>query len=128
MKRDMDLIRTLLLEIEVQDKGHNEDVEIGIEGFDASIVEGHLRLLKEAGLIDADEVPDDEVDFVYHAPTRLTWNGHEFLDTIRDQDIWDRTQEGMKQAGGFSLDLAKALAKGFIKKNIERYTGVELDL
>ncbi|MGV1901562.1 DUF2513 domain-containing protein [Agrobacterium sp. 22-3674b3] len=57
----------------------------------------------------------------------LKWEGHDFIDNVRDQDIWDKTQKGL-EAGEFSLDLAKALAKRFIKKNVERYTGVDLNL
>jgi hypothetical protein len=34
----------------------------------------------------------------------------------------------MKRAGGFSMDLIKALAKGLIKKNVEHYTGIEIEL
>jgi Hypothetical protein (DUF2513) len=24
----------------------------------------------------------------------LTWQGHEFLETVRDPDVWERTKEG----------------------------------
>ena len=58
----------------------------------------------------------------------LTWKGHDFLDQIRDPAIWSATKEGVKKAGGFSVDILKALAKGLIKKKIEEHTGVQLDL
>lgn len=59
---------------------------------------------------------------------RLTWQGHDFLDKVRDPEIWHATKEGAKKAGGFSLELLGALAKGFLKKKIEAHTGVDLDL
>ena len=59
---------------------------------------------------------------------RLTWDGCDFLDSVRDDEIWRQTKDGVTKAGGFSLDLMKALAKGLIKKQIETHTGVELDL
>lgn len=52
----------------------------------------------------------------------------EYLDDIRDPDIWRQTKEGANQVGGFSLDVLRALAKGLVKKNIEKHTGVEIDL
>jgi hypothetical protein len=58
----------------------------------------------------------------------LTWAGHDFLDSVRDSEIWRATKEGAQKAGGFSLELLAALAKGLIKKKIEQHTGIQLDL
>ena len=41
-------------------------------------------------------------------------------------DIWKKTRQGASAAGGFSVDLLKDLAKGFIKKKISEHTGVEI--
>lgn len=123
MKRDMDFLRQLLLHIEANDgyNGSSYGPVLGKDiGRDEDITLYHMKLLADAGYVDV-------VTWLAHgAPLicGLTSQGHDFLDSIRDQDIWDKTQEGMKKAGGFSLDLVKALAKGLIKKNIERYTGV----
>jgi hypothetical protein len=45
---------------------------------------------------------------------------------IRDPEIWRKTKEGVGAAKGFTFDLLKDLAKGFVKKQIEDYTGVKL--
>ncbi len=58
---------------------------------------------------------------------RITWDGHEYLDSVRDPDIWDKTKLGAEKVGGFSLDVMKALAKGLIKKKLEHHTGVQID-
>jgi len=58
--------------------------------------------------------------------TGLTWHGHEFLDAIRDPEIWRRTKEGANKAGGFTVSLLADLAKGLIKTQIEKHTGVKL--
>jgi Hypothetical protein (DUF2513) len=55
-------------------------------------------------------------------------DGHDFLDSIRDPEIWRKTKEGAEAAKGFSFDLLKALAKGLIKTQLEQRTGVKLDL
>jgi len=135
MKRDMDLVRDLLLEIEGGRRAFElmtpEMAEIlGEDGAgikpreQAELIEYHLALLDEAGLITIQAKLSGAVWQI----GQITWAGHDFLDTIRDPAIWRETKAGAKQAGGFSLDLLKALAKGLIKKKIEQHTGVELDL
>lgn len=128
MKRDMDLVRELLLKIEVADR--KPDWTELVDAQDPEAVSAgteHLKLLKEAGLIAG--VSMQPLNGPYQITRmELTWEGHDFLASIRDPEIWDQTKQGVKTAGGFSLDLIKALAKGLIKKKIEDHTGVELDL
>ncbi|MGC1861342.1 MAG: DUF2513 domain-containing protein [Methylocystis sp.] len=57
---------------------------------------------------------------------RITWQGCEFLDAIRDPEIWKKTRSGALAAGGFTFDLLKDLAKGFLKKKLESLTDVTL--
>jgi hypothetical protein len=45
---------------------------------------------------------------------------------VRDPKIWAKTKDGALAAGGFTVDLLKDLAKGFVKKQIEERTGVTL--
>ena len=99
---------------------------VPVAGFVTALhmIEYHLALLDEAGLITIHAKLSGAVWQI----GQITWAGHDFLDTIRDPAIWRETKAGAKQAGGFSLDLLKALAKGLIKKKIEQHTGVELDL
>jgi hypothetical protein len=56
----------------------------------------------------------------------LEWAGHDFLDSVRDPEIWAKTKQGAETAKGFTVDLLKDLAKGLVKKQIEDYTGVKL--
>lgn len=126
MRRDMDLVRELLLAIE----GEGEDplgwmVSV-LPHRDPTLVSYHVQLLHEAGLIVAIDLSScDGYDW---RPKRMTYAGHDLLDSIRDPDIWGRTKGGVEAAGGFTLDLMKALAKGFLKKQIEERTGVSIDL
>lgn len=122
----MDLVRDLLLQIEEFDQGYGGDIEIEAGDEKPEVVAEHLRLLLEAKLIEGDAVPDDEYAFDHILPTRLTWSGHDFLETVRDPEIWSKTKEGALSAKGFTLDLLQDLAKGFIKKQIEERTGIAL--
>jgi hypothetical protein len=131
MKRNMDTIRTLLLRLEslpmrspsaiVLVGGHDPDFLK--EGEDPDEIDYHLALLQENKLI---ECPgrngmDSRIRF-----QRLTWPGHDFLDSIRDDEVWRKTKAAAERAGGWTVDLLKDLAKGLIKKQVEEYTGVKL--
>lgn len=127
MRRDMDLLRLLLLKLEVlHEDAHSIYVyqyeELMIEGFTQDQVAYHLDLATEAGLVDqgGSGVMNG---FMFR---RLTWEGHDFVDAVRDNDIWKKTRQGANAAGGFSVDLLKDLAKGFIRKKISEHTGVEI--
>ncbi|WFU07524.1 DUF2513 domain-containing protein (plasmid) [Rhizobium sp. CB3171] len=129
MKRDMNLIRELLLRLEARDlpSGAVWFVDAGdelmqIEGYSRQQIDQHIALIGRSGFVDTGSSnPNYGIGF-----KGLTWEGHDFVDSVRDQDIWDKTQKGMKDVGGFTFDLVKDLAKGFIKQKIKQHTGVEL--
>lgn len=127
MTRDMDVIRTLLLRLEGRYKGigtlvlDHGDEELAIEGVDPLAVTYNLGLLVEAGFVKGRVTATG--DFMMEG---MTWSGHDFLDSVRDEEIWRRTKDGVSAAGGFTFDLVKALSKGFIKKKVESLTGIEL--
>ncbi len=125
MKRNMDLIHTLLLAIEKNHDGSGRLVGIETNGKSPEVVE-HLFMLKESGFIEGQDASHmSGRDFLVQ---RMTWNGHDFLDSIRDPEIWKRTMEGAEAAKGFSIDLLKALAKGLLKTQIEQRTGIKLEI
>jgi hypothetical protein len=130
MKRNMDVIRSLLLRLEelpIRPDGivliHGSDPEIAIDGHSADEVDYHLKLLKEQGLI---ECPGS-LPLAGGIPFRkLTWAGHDFVDAVRDPAIWKKTKHSVDAIGSITFDLVKDLAKGFIKTKIEEHTGVKL--
>ena len=52
----------------------------------------------------------------------MTMAGHDFLDAIRDQSVWDKTKNRIGQAGGWTLDIVLAVAKEELKRRL----GVEI--
>ncbi len=129
MRRDMDLIRELMLRLEVipRKPGIVEELSAGegdmiFEGFSSDEIDYHLNLIVEAGLLATHgTMMSGAVLF-----GRLTWAGHDFVDSVRSPEVWAKTKKGAEAAGGFTADLLKDLAKGFIKKQVEEYTGVKL--
>lgn len=128
MKRDMDLAREILLLTEESVENPLAWVNLEIEGRSLQELSYHVVILEEAGLLVAQDLCHIGADGYDWKPKRLTWFGHEFLDTIREKDIWDQTKAGAKAAGGFSIDILTALAKGLIRKQIEKHTGIEIDI
>ncbi|MGR3565052.1 MAG: DUF2513 domain-containing protein [Heliomarina sp.] len=128
MKRDPDLERNILLAIEAYD-GESRPGYADLSGLDAAKiqVDYQVRLLDEAGLISAIDAKTMKARFAM-LPIRLTMAGHEYLDTIRDEEIWRRTKEGARAVGSFSLEALGALAKGLVREKIRKHTGVEVDL
>ncbi len=127
MKCDMNLIRDLLLEIETKADGRSDGVEIDHRDLDPYFLQEHLQLLKEAGFINAHEVPDtDEDDLTHYLPIRLTWHGHEFIGSIRDPDIWQKTDKAVTTAGSWTLGLLKDVATAYARQKIAEVTGVAL--
>lgn len=95
---------------------------MAIGGFDTGAVAYHLKLIEEAKLIQTfDAGFGGDVLF-----DRLSWSGHDFVDSVRSPEVWAKTKKGAEAAGGFTVDLLKDLAKGFIKKQVEEFTGVKL--
>ncbi|MDP9663784.1 UNVERIFIED_ORG: hypothetical protein J2W16_001498 [Pseudomonas cremoricolorata] len=127
MQRDMDLLRLLLLRLEKASTKADSILifrngELAIEGYTDDQVRYHLNLAVQAGLVDqGGKGLLNGFQF-----RQLTWSGHDFVDAIRDDEIWRKTRQGAKAAGGFSVDLLKDLAKGFIRKKIAEHTGIEL--
>jgi hypothetical protein len=87
--------------------------DLEIEGYSKEEVDYHNLLLKEAGLIVLENGALGE-----YRPTRLTWEGHEFLDAARDTKRWEKAKGAMAQAGGFALDVMKQLLIHYLKSEL----------
>ncbi len=109
MKRDMELIRKLLFFFD--EKETPEYVQIPpIDGYDDLTIKYHLVLLYDAGLLRCEPVTSSTSDrVIYVLPFELTWDGHEFLDKIRNDSVWQRIRETIAEKGG-------SLAFGVVSK------------
>lgn len=114
MKRDMDLVRQILLRIEAVENRLVEP-EMNFDGYPRHVVIYHTWLLIDAGLVDGD------VSY-YQSPHAdalvrgLTWKGHEFLDEIRDESVWNKTKQKIgREVGSASVEIVREVAKSIIK-------------
>jgi hypothetical protein len=125
MKRDMDLIRELLLWIEEPPDGADtaSDLEnaVAATGRDPTECSYNITLLLDAGFI----IGQPSVGYDFYIE-RMTWQGHEFLDTVRDPEVWKKTKSGAQQIGSWTVSLLVDLAKGFAKQEAKRRLGLDL--
>ena len=109
MKRDMELVRKILLETEEAANNPIEWIVLHIEGYDPACISYHVKIMQEAGLIDAENLTT--LSHFEWQPKSLTWEGHEFLDAVRHETVWAKTQEVVQsKSGAVSFEVLKELA------------------
>ncbi|ONA16682.1 DUF2513 domain-containing protein [Burkholderia pseudomallei] len=130
MRRDLDLIRELLLKLEalpVPSAGlqviDGSEATVQVDGYTAEQIDYHLLLLEQAGFIHA-----GGLDFgMRFGPgigfQSLTWAGHDFLDSVRSSDVWDRAKQAASAAGGFTVELLMFAAKSYLQTRIKGLIG-----
>lgn len=84
-----------------------------------------MVLLHEAGFIEgvAFHPLGAESEFAVH---RLTWSGHEFLDSVRDPEIWRRTKAGARSVGSIGAEVMWQVAKAYGKQLAKEKLGLDL--
>lgn len=119
MQRNWDIIRKIMLQIELLPTEDSELNSDEINGIDNDTAAYHMRLLLEAGLIvggcrNALGPP------LCHA-IRLTWTGHEFIDSIKRDTVWNKVKETAKVKGmELSFDVIRVAAKMTIESVLGR--------
>jgi hypothetical protein len=97
MKRDMDLARQILLQIEAAPYD-GKWVDLSLPGHSDEEVTYHIMLLAEAELIEAINLSSHSG--ISWKPKRLTWAGHEFLEASRDESRWEKAKSIIREKGG----------------------------
>jgi hypothetical protein len=92
MKRDMELIRKILLAVEASETGW-ADHPLEIEGYDDHTVGYHALLLIEAGLCEGQNVTSSGSKGPEGFITRLTWEGYEFLEAAKEPSRWQEAKD-----------------------------------
>ena len=110
MRRDMDLVRQILLKMEAMPTSGGWH-DIHIEGHSEEEIVYHVQLMHEAGLIEAIDLSSH--DGIAWRPKRITYVGHEFLDAARNDGVWNKAKDRVITAtGSLTLEgLKTALAE-----------------
>jgi hypothetical protein len=119
MKRDMDLVRQLLLEIEeVPARGTYLTTESELAGDDPAVLREHLWLLNDAGFLHGYFAEASAAD-ADDGCEGLTWRGHDFLDAARSESIWQEAKARLTASGvGMTLTVLNALLVSVAKEKL----------
>lgn len=93
MKRDMELIRKVLLAVQ------DLQLDSPIDSYSADEVKYHKALAIEAGLIKGSVLKGVTEIPVAVMVTSLTWTGHDLIDAIAAEANWQKVKNFLKEAG-----------------------------
>jgi hypothetical protein len=126
MKRNLDLIRQIMLALE-----ENQDLNgrsrlngragqlVPLPGHDEDVLAYNLMMILDEGWLDGEYGMTSGTFTV----TRLTADGHDFIDSTRSPDVWDKAKSIATTAGGETLRFVWEAAKGIIRAEIARKLG-----
>ncbi|WP_024296651.1 DUF2513 domain-containing protein [Methylomicrobium lacus] len=113
MQRNWDVIRKILIAVEALPTEDSTFNSAELAGTDAETVAYHMRLMLEAQLIVGG--CRDALGPPFCHANRLTWEGHEFLDKIKNDSIWRQVKATAQTRGvDLSFSVIKDLAKAVI--------------
>ncbi|USK91502.1 DUF2513 domain-containing protein [Rossellomorea marisflavi] len=122
MKRDMELVRKILFSLE-NSNNTSKWALIQIDGYRPNEVSYHLKLLSQAGLVEAKDL-DNGVHSIWVAKS-LTWDGHEFLASIDDDTVWAKVKGGIKSKGLELGQISFGVLKEYAKMELKKTLGLE---
>lgn len=122
MKLNYDCVRSVLLTVE---KSKTIDEELNINPLTVETIFEQLpkyedneilytiEKLKEAGYINA-ALQFAAGHFIDGAVSSITYSGHEYLDNIREPEVWRKVKAMLKNAGAITLPLISQAAQMLI--------------
>ena len=122
MKRNMDLVREILLQIEATEPG--KVIKIDSPSYGKEEIGLHVELMIGHGLIDGKAIPSGDGAahrILAYGIEGMTWEGQDFLDAARNDTIWKKAKEKcLETTGRLAFDVLKACLVEFGKQAIGR--------
>lgn len=113
----MDDIRKILFAVRDSDT-----IVTGVEGVPDDSFKFNAMLLIEAGLVLGNTVMSSRSHSVVPQTTtlyRLTWKGFDFMDSIKDDALWEKTKKHiLKPTGSWTFGILKEFLKMEIKQGL----------
>jgi hypothetical protein len=117
MKRDMELVRKILLRMNDYEHGYAPQ-DLNIDGYTEEQIGYHCLLLGEAGLIEASETSAMGMPSPSALPIRLTWDGHEFIENAQNDKIWGQAKEAIGKLGDVSFSVWATVLSQVVMRNL----------
>lgn len=119
MKLNKDCIRDLLIYLE-DNLSYTHRISTGslsLKDYTRDELVYTVERLSEAGFINATKICDGPCAPTYHIFS-LSYNGHQFLDTIRDDKIWKNTKIAASKLASVSIPIFQEIASSLIKSTL----------
>lgn len=118
MKLNVDCMRDILLTMENYNYGEVSDIEklhAALPNYTEEEISYACLKMDEAGFINilSAEVMGSFIPTVVQV-TEITYNGHQFLENIRQQNIWNKTKETAKKLGSLSIPVLQEISQKII--------------
>lgn len=119
MKRDMELCRKILFKIESEFKSTALS-NLEISEYTMEKVAYHCNLLYENGLISNYSCSYADNKIYSFCVGSLTWEGHDFIDNIREDTVWNKTKVLIKKGMlPMTLEVIKNISSAVISSMME---------
>ena len=118
MKRDFNLIRLILLALE----GDEEAGEKTKENYDQETIAFHAYLMKQADLVEGVIRLDGQGNPKDYRLSRMTWEGYDFLDAMRDAGLWSKAQKTILSNGA---SVTFGILKAWLVHEAKQKLGIE---
>ncbi|HEV3260163.1 MAG TPA: DUF2513 domain-containing protein, partial [Gemmataceae bacterium] len=117
MKRNMDLVRSILMRIEDSPLG-GAVPPFRLQGLTPEQIRYHVHLMAEDGLIEDAEVTPGKSTGSDQVPQVLTAKGHDFLDLARDRDRWNQAHRIIRKVGSAPIAVWMQVLKDLLLKDL----------
>lgn len=113
MTRDMEFIRTILKRLD--ETGPNTEVSLrDFPNHTEDQYNYHMDLLYQAKYVNAARIAS--FGSTQFRMPRLTWEGHELLDNLQDDTVWNKTKQSLgEKVNSVSIAIVQEVAKGVIR-------------
>ena len=111
MKCDIDLVRSILIYVENAADEVDAD-EMATERWPIETVAYHVRLMAHHGLVDVSrDARDMNGNTIELTVAGITWDGQDYLDSIREPKVWGRVKKALAgTVGSTTLDVVRQTA------------------
>lgn len=119
MRRNMDLVREILIETSKSDKEvRASDIAEKSSKYSLEEIIYNIRIMGEGNLINV-YIDEREVGVVDAYVMDLTWHGNEFLDSISSNEIWEKIKNNFSdKIINIPFDILTSLAKLYLKSKL----------
>jgi hypothetical protein len=117
VKRDLDLVRQLMLQIEALPAA--PPVQYRMSEIEDPVLLAHLELLIDAGLVNGKIARSHGTRGDVISVSGLTWQGHEWVEMVRSQSVWNETKRTLtERASAMTFELTKEVAGRILRARL----------